>query len=129
MRCGSSRTGGCVVSPGWALLSLRPGERVGGGFFNLVISYSTAPRYASLLVLVRTSSNPNCPCFQVRSVHLNARTSSVYKVLRSRGVEQRNTGLAWIREHCKTPSQECQRGVLYFMDDDNKYDLRLFDEV
>lgn len=60
---------------------------------------------------------------------MNAKTSSVYKVLKSRGVEQRNTGLAWIREHCKVTSPECQRGVLYFMDDDNKYDLRLFDEV
>ena len=70
--------------------------------------------------------------FQVKSVHLNAKTSSVYKVLRSRGVEQRNTGLAWIRTHCSSQTVEpveCQKGVLYFMDDDNKYDLRLFEEV
>lgn len=64
-------------------------------------------------------------------MHLNAKTSSVYKVLRSRGVEQRNTALAWIREHCKSPGSnpECRNGVLYFMDDDNKYDHRLFEEV
>lgn len=66
-------------------------------------------------------------------MHLNAKTSSLYKVLRSRGVEQRNTALSWIREHCKdvqsTEKPECHRGVLYFMDDDNKYDRRLFKEV
>lgn len=68
---------------------------------------------------------------QVKSVHLNVKTSRVYRALRSRGVEQRNTGLDWIRTHCVTPKTkpECLRGVLYFMDDDNKYDLRLFEEV
>ena len=68
---------------------------------------------------------------QVRTIHLNARTSSMYRALRSRGVEQRNTGLSWIREYCHSPEKElaCQRGVLYFMDDDNKYDIRLFEEV
>ena len=67
---------------------------------------------------------------QVKTVHLNAKTSAVYKVLKSRGVEQRNTGLAWIREYCKARDKPaCWRGVLYFMDDDNKYDTRLFEEV
>lgn len=67
---------------------------------------------------------------KVETVHLNAKTSAVYKVLKSRGVEQRNTGLSWIREHCKTRDKPaCKRGVLYFMDDDNKYDIRIFEEV
>ncbi len=62
---------------------------------------------------------------------MNVKTSRVYRVLKSRGVEQRNAGLDWIRGHCSTPKgkPECQKGVLYFMDDDNKYDLRLFEEV
>ena len=72
---------------------------------------------------------------KAKSVHLNVRTPvkmrprpgqeknpSAY----SRGVEQRNAGLNWIRSHC---SEVNCRGVVYFMDDDNKYDLRLFEEV
>ena len=72
---------------------------------------------------------------KVESIHLSARTP--YKMrpkpgqeknpsLYSRGVEQRNTGLNWIRSRC---GEEKCRGVVYFMDDDNKYDLRLFEEV
>ncbi len=74
---------------------------------------------------------PHAYFAQVESVHLHAKTSSVYKVLKSRGVEQRNAGLKWIREHCKEQHKllACRRGVLYFMDDDNKYDIRLFEEV
>ena len=43
-----------------------------------------------------------------------------------RGVEQRNIALQWIREHYKEGDVE---GVVYFGDDDNTYDIRLFDEV
>jgi len=70
-------------------------------------------------------------CFQVKTIHLSIKTSKVYKVLRSRGVEQRNLGLSWIRDYCEDPGDkpECSRGVIYFMDDDNKYDMRLFQEV
>ena len=39
-----------------------------------------------------------------------------------RGVANRNAGLDWIRENCKD-------GVLYFADDDNSYDVRLFEDV
>lgn len=72
---------------------------------------------------------------KVESVHLSVRTPLKMRPkpgqeknpsLYSRGVEQRNTGLSWIRNHCR--EEEC-RGVVYFMDDDNKYDLRLFEEV
>ena len=67
----------------------------------------------------------------MRTIHLNVKTSMVYKVLRSRGVEQRNLGLSWVRDYCDDISDksECTRGILYFMDDDNKYDMRLFQEV
>ncbi len=60
---------------------------------------------------------------QVPSVHLNVLTT---KGAKSRGVGQRNAGLKWIRDYC---SRNHCNGSVYFMDDDNKYDLRLFDEV
>ncbi|XP_074041188.1 galactosylgalactosylxylosylprotein 3-beta-glucuronosyltransferase P isoform X3 [Leptinotarsa decemlineata] len=39
-----------------------------------------------------------------------------------RGVSNRNKGLEWIRQNAKT-------GVFYFADDDNTYDLDLFNEI
>lgn len=39
-----------------------------------------------------------------------------------KGVANRNRGLKWIR-------QNAAEGVLYFADDDNTYDVRLFNEV
>ncbi len=43
---------------------------------------------------------------------------------RHRGVDQRNLGLKWIRDNVQN-----RNGVVYFADDDNTYDLRLFEEV
>ena len=43
-----------------------------------------------------------------------------------RGVSQRNTALHWLRSKYKNTSAS---GVLYFADDDNTYDIRLFEEV
>ncbi|CAI8034528.1 Galactosylgalactosylxylosylprotein 3-beta-glucuronosyltransferase 2 [Geodia barretti] len=72
----------------------------------------------------------------VESVHLSVATSTKYKsslpwpLYRMfgtvRGVEQRNAGLRWLREnyHPKNSS-----GVVYFIDDDNKIDVRLFSEI
>lgn len=65
--------------------------------------------------------------------HLNARTP--YKLQRKkgeknnrhhRGVPQRNNALQWLRDNVdpkKTP------GVVYFMDDDNTYHRKIFDEM
>lgn len=39
-----------------------------------------------------------------------------------RGVSNRNRGLAWIRANAT-------EGVFYFADDDNTYDLAIFDQV
>ena len=67
---------------------------------------------------------------QVWTIHLNAKT--LPNAGPSRGVAQRNTALAWIHKHCESTENkppECVEGVIYFMDDDNKYDLRLFEEV
>ena len=67
---------------------------------------------------------------KVESVHLLAQTPPIYQKYSnlnfSRGVRQRNAGLKWVRGHCKQGNCD---GVVYFADDDNKYDLRLFDEV
>ncbi|KAL5506019.1 hypothetical protein EMCRGX_G007580 [Ephydatia muelleri] len=43
------------------------------------------------------------------------------------GIQHRNVGLKWIREHCG--NGKCNSGVVYFGDDDDRYDLRLFDEI
>ena len=66
--------------------------------------------------------------------HLSAVTPGDYKLRPSdphwklpRGVLQRNAGLAWLRKHLESSPQA--HGVLYFADDDNTYDLRLFEEV
>lgn len=60
---------------------------------------------------------------KVKSIHMNVKTPPNP---RSRGVLQRNAGLNWVRTHC---SEVKCNGVVYFMDDDNKYDLRLFEQV
>ncbi|XP_043238891.1 galactosylgalactosylxylosylprotein 3-beta-glucuronosyltransferase P-like [Amphibalanus amphitrite] len=39
-----------------------------------------------------------------------------------RGVASRNTGLSWVRSHATA-------GVVYFADDDNSYDIRIFTEI
>lgn len=72
----------------------------------------------------------------VKSIHLNAATSAkyksslpwpLYKVWGTvRGVEQRNAGLRWLKEHYRPWNSS---GVVYFADDDNKFDLRIFSEV
>ena len=64
--------------------------------------------------------------------HLNIKTDVNFKLkpndpnwLMPRGVEQRNVGLDWIR-HSVNPSTS---GVVYFLDDDNTYSLRMFEEM
>ena len=58
-----------------------------------------------------------CP---VTSIHFNVSSPDVL------AIEQRYIGLKWVKENCRTP--HCS-GVVYFGDDDNKYDLKVFDEV
>ena len=61
---------------------------------------------------------------------MNAVTSAESKKARQRGVDQRNHALKWLRHHCQTCEGRgtCQ-GVVYFMDDDNAYSVRLFEKV
>ena len=62
--------------------------------------------------------------------HLVASTPEVHKLkvtdpnwLKPRGVPQRNAGIKWLRDNAK------KAGVVYFADDDNTYDLQIFEEV
>ena len=73
-------------------------------------------------------------CNSVVIVHMNVKVPSPAPSptkkswMYARGVAQRNAGLGWIRKQCAKPNLDC-KGVVYFMDDDNKYDLQLFKEV
>ncbi|XP_067134720.1 galactosylgalactosylxylosylprotein 3-beta-glucuronosyltransferase I-like [Centruroides vittatus] len=65
--------------------------------------------------------------------HLNIKTPAEFKMketdpnwLKPRGVLQRNLGLEWIRSKLIL---EKDKGVVYFADDDNTYDLELFEEM
>ena len=64
---------------------------------------------------------------QVKSAHLIARNITEWDSPAGRGVAQRNAGLIWIRKHCHL-FDSCN-GLFYFMDDDNKYALQLFEKV
>ncbi|KAL5007931.1 hypothetical protein ScPMuIL_013512 [Solemya velum] len=58
--------------------------------------------------------------------HLNNTTPTEFKKGAARGVPQRNAGLDWLRQ---TLHHGESRGVVYFMDDDNTYDIRIFEEM
>ena len=69
----------------------------------------------------------------VSYTHLVSLTPAVDKLqdsdpnwLKPRGVNQRNTALEWLRSSDNNISRT---GVLYFADDDNTYDIKLFNEV
>ena len=70
-----------------------------------------------------------CP---VKSTLLNRKTSKKMKQTstdtkhKNRGAQQRNIGLEWLREQYRPGEVE---GVVYFADDDNTYDIRIFEEV
>lgn len=70
---------------------------------------------------------------KISFVHLNEPTPSDMLIKagektwsKPRGVAQRNKGIAWLRDN---PDKLHHAGVVYFADDDNTYDIRLFEEV
>lgn len=74
----------------------------------------------------------------LKITHLNVETPAAFKTRltdpnwkKPRGVLQRNAGIDWLRDHFKeaSPSSPSPRGVIYFADDDNTYDLKLFEEM
>ena len=62
----------------------------------------------------------------VNNTYLNYKTPADVKSKRGRGADQRNYGIQWLKERYKVGQQP---GVVYFGDDDNTYDIRLFEEV
>ena len=62
----------------------------------------------------------------VNSTYLSYKTPPDRKGKRGTGADQRNYAMQWLREHYKVGQQP---GVVYFGDDDNTYDIRLFEEV
>lgn len=67
------------------------------------------------------------------TTHLNAKTPPFEKLQdkdprwkRHRGVEQRNSALKWLRRNLRLG---VDKGVVYFMDDDNTYDIKVFSEM
>ena len=69
----------------------------------------------------------------LKHTHLNVRTPMEMRRshnkprwTKSRGVEQRNIALDWLRKNVKANET---KGVVYFADDDNTYDIRIFEEV
>lgn len=46
-----------------------------------------------------------------------------------RGMQQRNRGLQWLRRFYATNPLPIDGGIVYFADDDNTYDLRIFEEM
>lgn len=70
---------------------------------------------------------------RLKYTHLSIATPTSYKMSSSdpswrkpRGVLQRNEGITWLH---KNLNQFRDSGVVYFADDDNTYDLQLFEEV
>lgn len=70
---------------------------------------------------------------KLQFVHLNEPTSEDLIIKSSekvwskpRGVLQRNKGLQWLRDNSERLDRN---GVVYFADDDNTYDIRLFEEM
>jgi len=69
---------------------------------------------------------------KMKAIHLNERTPADKRLSEDdpgwkmpKGVEQRNAALQWIRTNHVTWA----KGVVYFGDDDNTYDWRLFSEI
>lgn len=83
--------------------------------------------------LVTELLNKSSHQFKLKSTHLYTPTPISFKTsssdpswLKPKGVWQRNEALRWLREQAYSLDLS---GTLYFGDDDNTYDLELFDEI
>ena len=87
--------------------------------------------------LVRKIISGNYSCKVSHTTHLNVRTPKYDRKgpkdpvwFKNRGVLQRNIALIWLREAASSGLLKNKlRGVVYFGDDDNTYDLKVFEEV
>ncbi len=93
-------------------------------------------------VLVERLLSRENSCKIPLTAHLNFRTSEKLRLgskdptwRKCRGAEQRNHGISWLAESAAKGLLDSVRnsrshgGVVYFGDDDNTYDLEVFDEV
>ncbi|CAF0703166.1 unnamed protein product [Brachionus calyciflorus] len=95
------------------------------------------PKIVWILIEDSTFKTPKITKFlkesQLSYVHLSEQTPDDL-IIRSnektwskpRGVLQRNKGIDWLRENSKDIDSN---GVIFFADDDNTYDIRLFEEI
>ena len=88
---------------------------------SLVSNFLKYCKVSSVHLLQKSSSN-----FTNTIVPKKDDPSKYYLIQKPRGIEQRNMGLQWLREHYNVGKIN---GVVYFADDDNTYDLRIFEEV
>ncbi|XP_055378855.1 galactosylgalactosylxylosylprotein 3-beta-glucuronosyltransferase P [Condylostylus longicornis] len=70
---------------------------------------------------------------KVPYIYLQSPMPDIYKKKKGakpRGVANRNRGLKWLRDNIKNNTENSQMmGVFYFADDDNTYDISLFEEI
>ena len=76
--------------------------------------------------LLRHSGIPHTHLFVKTPPHFKLNFSVDPSWQKPRGIEQRNAALQWIRNNLLP---DVHKGVVYFADDDNTYDLQLFEEV
>ncbi|KAL5491514.1 hypothetical protein EMCRGX_G016813 [Ephydatia muelleri] len=103
---------------------------------SLVTLCQTLMHVRSLVWIVVENSTHHTPMVRallkrcgVPYVHLTVpspNNSLVRPISSAMGIRNHNVGLKWVREHNRCV--ECN-GVIYFGNDDDRYDLRLFDEL
>lgn len=78
----------------------------------------------------------DCHRYDLTWTRLHVPTPAMYKLrakdpawAKPKGVLQRNLGLKWLRDQSRSGTLDVMNGVVYFADDDNTYDVRLFDEM
>lgn len=95
-----------------------------------------------LTMLVKQLLSGEYSCKIPRITHLNVRTQKDMRIMKEeernttrRGGQQRNIAIQWLRDGAKQGLLEDQnsstdvKGVVYFGDDDNTYDVQVFEEM
>lgn len=102
------------------------------GFLDICFSLTTEIFQTFSFSLLSSTELLLAKC-GVSYTYLNAETPSEERLRNSepywwrpKGIVQRNVGLQWIR---RTLIAGKDHGVLYIADDDNTYDVQLFEEV